>query len=105
MIKILDDFEYGFIKFLNDKHFTVQEVKQIAAYLGLPKKYYEKTPSDGLCGKTDEDNLGFTYEELDKYIREGIEPSPEKKARIDHLHKINLFKLSYMPCFKYFDNL
>lgn len=81
--------------------FTVQEVKQIAAYLGLPKKYYEKTPSDGLCGKTDEDNLGFTYECLDKYIREGIEPDLKTKERIDYLHRINLFKLSYMPCFKY----
>ena len=83
--------------------FTVAEVKQIAEYLGLPEKYYNKVPSDGLCGKTDEDNLGFTYAELDRYIREGIEPSPEKKARIDYLHKINLFKLSYMPCFKYFE--
>lgn len=83
--------------------FTVQEIKQIAEYLGLPKKYYDKVPSDGLCGKTDEDNLGFTYAELDKYIREGIEPEKAKKDRIDRLHKINLFKLSYMPCFKYFD--
>ncbi len=81
--------------------FTVQEVKQIAKYLGLPKEYYEKVPSDGLCGKTDEDNLGFTYECLDKYIREGIEPEPKIKERIDYLHKINLFKLSYMPVFKY----
>ncbi len=82
--------------------FTVAEVKQIAEYLGLPKMYYEKVPSDGLCGKTDEDNLGFTYECLDKYIREGVEPDPKTKERIDRLHKINLFKLSYMPCFKYF---
>lgn len=81
--------------------FTVTEVKQIAKYLGLPKQYYDKVPSDGLCGKTDEDNLGFTYAELDKYIREGIEPDPKTKQRIDYLHKINLFKLSYMPCFKY----
>lgn len=81
--------------------FTVTEIKQIANYLQIPKKYYEKTPSDGLSGKTDEDNLGFTYESLDKYIREGIEPPMEIKNRIDHLHKINLFKLSYMPCFKY----
>ena len=81
--------------------FTVTEVKQIAEYLGLPKMYYEKVPSDGLCGKTDEDNLGFKYETLDKYIREGIEPDQKTKERIDYLHKINLFKLSYMPCFKY----
>jgi len=81
--------------------FTVQEVKQIAAYLGLPQKYYEKVPSDGLCGKTDEDNLGFTYKELDDYIRKGIEPAPDIKEKIDRLHKMNLFKLKYMPVFEY----
>lgn len=81
--------------------FTVSEIKQIAAFLGLPKKYYEKIPSDGLCGKTDEDNLGFTYECLDNYIRKGIIPDQKTKERIDYLHKINLFKLSYMPVFEY----
>ncbi len=81
--------------------FTVAEVLQIGKVLGLSDKFIEKVPSDGLCGKTDEDNLGFTYAELDRYIREGIEPAPETKARIDRLHKINLFKLEYMPCFKY----
>ncbi len=82
-------------------NFTVTEVKQIAAYLNLPEKFYEKIPSDGLCGKTDEDNLGFKYATLDDYIRKGIIPEPKTKARIDHLHQINLFKLSYMPVFKY----
>lgn len=80
---------------------TVTEVKQIGTYLGLPDCLVHKTPIDGLSGKTDEDNLGFTYEELDKYIREGIEPSKEKKERIDHLHRINLFKLQLMPSFPY----
>lgn len=81
--------------------FTVSEVKQIAKHLGLPKKFYEKTPSDGLSGKSDEDKLGFTYQVLDDYIRKGIEPDPQTKARIDYLHKINLFKLQYMPVFDY----
>ena len=80
---------------------TVAEVKAVGRALGLPAKFVDKVPADGLCGKTDEDNLGFTYECLDKYIREGIEPEEKIKQRIDHLHKINLFKLSYMPCFKY----
>ena len=83
---------------------TVAEVKQIGLYLGLSKKFIVKVPIDGLCGKTDEDNLGFTYEELDKYIREGIEPSKEKKERIDTLHKRNLFKLLPMASFKYDSN-
>lgn len=81
--------------------FTVEEIKLIAAYLGIPEKFYNKVPSDGLCGKTDEDNLGFTYQCLDDYIRRGIIPDAKTKERIDYLHKINLFKLSYMPVFEY----
>lgn len=79
---------------------TVTEMKQIGHLLGLPHELVEKTPIDGLCGKTDEDNLGFTYAELDVYIREGKIDDPEKKAIIDRKHKANLFKLSFMPCFK-----
>lgn len=78
---------------------TVQEVKAIGRELGLPDVLVDKVPIDGLCGKTDEENLGFTYAELDRYIREGIIEDKEKKARIDHLHKINLFKLKLMPSF------
>ena len=79
---------------------TVQEVKAIGQELGLPKALVEKVPTDGLCGKTDEENLGFTYAELDKYIREGVIDNPEKKELIDHKHKMNLFKLQLMPSFK-----
>jgi len=80
---------------------TVQEVKTLGYSLGLPKEFIEKTPADGLSGKTDEDNLGFTYKVLDKYIREGICDDPEVKERIDELHKKNLFKLLPMPKFRY----
>ncbi|MBP1565194.1 MAG: NAD(+) synthase [Oscillospiraceae bacterium] len=83
--------------------FTVAEVKAIGREIGLDEKFIEKPPIDGLCGKTDEDNLGFTYETLDKYIREGIEPDKEIKKKIDDMHKKNLFKLQLMPTFKYFD--
>ncbi len=79
---------------------TVTEMKQIGHLLGLPHELVEKTPIDGLCGKTDEDNLGFTYAELDVYIREGKIDDLDKKAIIDRKHKANLFKLSFMPCFK-----
>ena len=78
---------------------TVQEVKAIGRLLGLPDRLVDKVPIDGLCGKTDEDNLGFTYAELDRYIREGIIDDPEKKANIDRRHKNNLFKLQLMPAF------
>ena len=78
---------------------TVDEVKQIGRVLGLPDALVDKTPIDGLCGKTDEDNLGFTYAELDKYIRMGEIEDGEKKAKIDRLHRLNLFKLQLMPTF------
>ena len=81
--------------------FTVTEVKEIGRYLGLSEKFIVKPPIDGLCGKTDEDNLGFTYAELDRYIREGVEPSPEKKSKIDRMHVQNLFKLRVMDSFPY----
>lgn len=78
---------------------TVQEMKQIGTVLGLPDVLINKVPSDGLCGKTDEDNLGFTYLELDRYIRTGKIENKEHKALIDKKHELNLFKLSVMPSF------
>jgi len=80
-------------------HFTVQEMKQIGRLLGLPDELVDKVPIDGLCGKTDEDNLGFTYAELDRYIREGVIEDQEKKAKIDRLHRMNQFKLQLMPSY------
>ena len=77
-------------------NYTVTEVKEIGHYLGLPSELVDKTPADGLCGKSDEDNLGFTYAELDSYIRNGILPSKEKKEEIDRRHERNLFKLELM---------
>ncbi|MBQ3603608.1 MAG: NAD(+) synthase [Clostridia bacterium] len=79
---------------------TVTEVKQIGRVLGLPDELVDKVPIDGLCGKTDEENLGFTYAELDVYIRTGFIEDPAKKELIDRKHKANLFKLQLMPCFK-----
>lgn len=82
-------------------HLTVTEVKAIGRELGLPEELIEKVPSDGLCGKTDEDNLGFTYAALDKYIRDGKIESEELKNKIDQMHEKNLFKLQLMPSFEY----
>ena len=79
---------------------TVTEVKEIGHLLGLPEVLVEKTPIDGLCGKTDDDNLGFTYAVLDKYIRTGVCEDEKTKELIDKKHKKNLFKLELMPIFK-----
>ena len=82
-------------------NFTVEEVKAIGKHLGIPSKFIDKTPSDGLCGKTDEDNLGFTYQMLDDYLRKGILPPADIKEHINYLHKKNIFKLRPMPAFRY----
>ena len=79
---------------------TVAEIKELGKLLGLPTNLILKTPIDGLCGKTDEDNLGFTYEMRDKYIRTGICEDEEKKAKIDRMYKNSRFKLELMPCFE-----
>ena len=80
---------------------TVAEVKAIGRELGLPDELVEKVPIDGLCGKTDEDNLGFTYAVLDKYIRTGVCEDNATKELIDKKHEQNKFKLELMPCFQY----
>ena len=78
---------------------TVDEVKQLGRLLGLPAVLVDKVPIDGLCGKTDEDNLGFTYAALDRYIRQGVIEDEAVKEKIDRMHKMNAFKLQLMPAF------
>ena len=78
---------------------TVREVLEIGDDLGLPYGLVHKAPSDGMCGKTDEDNLGFTYAELDDYLLNGIKPSTDKLTRIEHLHKTTRHKYTAMPMY------
>ena len=84
--------------------YTVTEVRTIGKALGLPDKFVYRVPSDGLCGKTDEDNLGFTYDVLDKYIRTGVCEDPAVKEKIDRLHEKNKFKLELMQSCPYYNN-
>ena len=78
---------------------TSDEVVAIGDACGLPYELTHKTPSDGLCGKTDEDNLGFTYEVLNKYILTGVCEDEAIKTKIDERHQKNLFKLQPIPTF------
>jgi len=77
--------------------YTKTEVKEIAKELGLPEKYYNKIPTDGMSGKSDEEKLGFSYDELDVYIRTGKIDNLAAKEKIDRLHQINMHKLLPMP--------
>lgn len=80
---------------------TVTEVLAVGDELGLPYDIVHKIPTDGLCGKTDEENLGFTYAMLDRYIRgeDDLNDVPDIKAKIERLHAANLHKLMLMPKF------
>lgn len=82
-------------------YLTVTEVKAIGRELGLPSVLVDKIPTDGLCGKTDEDNLCFTYDVLDRYIRTGEIDDLDIKEKIDSMHEKNLFKLKPMDAFEY----
>lgn len=69
---------------------TTEEIVGIGDALGLPHDLVHKTPSDGLCGLTDEDNLGFTYHEINELIRKGV-----KGPHYDEIikkYKANKFK-------------
>lgn len=90
----------GFGQFSPLSKLTVTEVKAVGRELGLPEKFIEKAPADGLTGKTDENNFGFTYEFLDKYIRTGeFGGDTATAAKIDRMHEANLFKDLPMPMY------
>ena len=78
---------------------TSDEVIDLGRHLGVPEKYLVKDPSDGLTGITDEENLGFSYETLNRYIRTGIIEDREVKEKIDQLHQLNRFKFEPIPRF------
>jgi NAD+ synthase len=79
---------------------TVREVLEIGDELGLPRHLVHKAPSDGMCGKTDEDNLGVTYEQLDDYILGTAAVDEEVAEKIERLHKATRHKYKPMPMFK-----
>lgn len=79
---------------------TTEEIVGIGDALGLPHDLVHKTPSDGLCGLTDEDNLGFTYHEINELIRNGV-----KGPHYDEIikkYKANKFKteIIQIPAFE-----
>lgn len=76
-------------------NFTCSEVIAIGYELPIPTTLIEKTPSDGMCGKTDEDNFGFTYNELDKFLTD--REIGKNYQKIEERHTRNQHKLRTMP--------
>ena len=79
----------------------VSEVVEIGKLLNVPFDLVVKAPADNLCGKTDEQQFGFTYALFDKYVRTGEIADQELKAIIDKRVKNNWFKHSPIPAFDY----
>lgn len=76
---------------------TKHEMRILARELGVPESIIVKPPSADLWeGQTDEQEMGFTYEELDRLLITG-ETNPEAKKRIDYLHRISEHKRRLMP--------
>ena len=92
------------LSFCNDvspiANLLVGDVKEVGKELGLPDKFINKIPSDGLCGKTDEDNLGFTYDTLDKYISSGICEDENIKLKIETMHQRSRYKFRNSESFE-----
>ncbi len=78
---------------------TVTEILEIGQYLSIPYELVSKAPADGLCGKTDEENIGFSYAVLDEYIRSGVCEDENIKKAIEKMHDENEFKRKPIPAF------
>ncbi|GCD11699.1 NAD(+) synthase [Clostridium tagluense] len=80
--------------------FDTEEVIAIGDYLGISHNLVHKIPSDGLCAKSDEENLGFTYHQLNEYMDNGT--CGDKKIDMDIFwkHEASLHKFNPIPTFK-----
>ena len=79
--------------------FTATEVMELGDLLGLPYELSHKVPTDGMRGKTDEEAFGFTYRELDDYLRGEATPPKETVEKIERMHRASLHKLLPMPVY------
>jgi len=68
--------------------------------LGLPNNLLYKVPEDGLTGKSDEENFGFVYATLDRYLRTGVCKDPKIKDKIDKMHLATSHKTEQIPYYK-----
>lgn len=77
--------------------FTKREIFELARFLGVPDKIIQKPPSAGLFeNQTDEDEMGFSYDDLEKYINnekmdKNVEDKIKKMVKISE-HKRNFAK-------------
>ena len=87
----------GGVDLLPIVHLTKGEVKKMAKEMNLPEAVYTKEPTAALWeGQTDEEELGFSYDEVDKFIR-GQHIDPSIKEKIEKQIKITEHKRNPLP--------
>ncbi len=79
---------------------NTEEVVALGDALGLPHELAHKTPSDGISGLSDEDNLGFTYKQINTFMEKGTTGNTELDQKISMTNKRNLHKSNPIPFFK-----
>lgn len=89
----------GGVDLLPIGHLVKSQVRAIARELGVPKALIDKAPSAGLwMGQTDEGEMGFSYDELDRYITEGPESvAPAVAMKIERLARASEHKKAPTP--------
>ena len=77
------------------------QVRELASFLGIPQAIIDKPPSAGLWeGQTDEAELGFSYDELDRYLLAG-EVTGAVRGKIESMITANEHKRSLPPIAKF----
>ncbi len=80
--------------------FVKSEIYDIARYLGINEKIIEKAPSAGLWeGQTDEEEIGLSYNIIDRYIKTGIVDDFNNKEKMNKLFTITEHKRKFPPIF------
>lgn len=77
---------------------TKTEVCKLGLELNLPESFVMKKPADGLSGMSDEEKIGFSYEELDEYIRYG--KKGKNFDKIMKMHKASSHKRGLPQAYK-----
>jgi len=86
------------------KNLLKSELKEVAKLTILPQRYIDKTPIDGLCGQSDEERMGVTYDEIEEYIKNVIVTDVIHENQIKKLHEYGLHKVNPIPYYKYYED-
>jgi NAD+ synthase len=80
-------------------HLVKSEVRALARELNVPSGIIDRTPSAGLwIGQSDEEEMGFSYAELERYLEDGPQGvSPALAMKIERLIRASDHKRALPP--------